>query len=105
MNIKTKTNGYKAEGIQEMIGIFEKAAAAIFPDCEISHFYYGDYLDMADIGLGDGNYAHFDIRATGVRLNGYCAKTNELARNYEKLTHNDELYNGCLFELAGRATA
>lgn len=105
MKITTKTNGYRAEGLQDMKAAFEKAAAVLFPDCEISHFYYGDHLDMADIGLGDGNYAHFDIRATGVRLNGYCAKTNELARNYEKLTHGDELYNGRLFELAGRVPA
>ena len=103
MKTTTKTNGYRAEGIQEMIATFEKAAAVIFPDCEISHFYYGDYLDMADIGLGEGNYAHFDIRATCVRLNGYSAKTNEMARSYEKLTHNDEMYNGRLFEIAGRA--
>lgn len=40
-NIKseTKSNGYKAEGIQSMIGKFEKAAAQLFPGCTVRHFY------------------------------------------------------------------
>lgn len=100
ITIETKTNGYKAESLQEMITRFEKVAADLFPGCTVSHFYYGDHLDMADLMVRPGDYAHFHIRASGVRLNGY-AGMDEDCRKYEKLTYNDELFDGKLIELAG----
>ena len=99
IKIETKTNGYKAEGIQSMIAKFEKVAANLFPGCTISHFYYGDHLDMADIGIGSGNYAHFNITAKRVSLNGYTGMPDDV-RKWESMTYNDELYNGKLIELA-----
>lgn len=99
IKIKTKTNGYTADGLQGIIAKFEKAAAILFPGCTIEHFYYGDRLDMADIMVRPGDYAHFNIYASSVRLNGYTG-TDEDCRKYEKLTYNDELYDGKLMELA-----
>ena len=99
IKIETKTNGYKAEGLQEMISKFEKVAAKLFPGCTVSHFYYGDYLDMADIGIGNCNYCHFNIRANRVSINGYTAMSEDV-RKFESMTYNDELYNGKLLELA-----
>lgn len=46
LTVETKSNGYKAEGIQNMIGKFETAAAQLFPGCTVRHFYYGDTLDI-----------------------------------------------------------
>ena len=104
MKTETKTNGYRAEGIQEMIATFEKAAESLFPDCEIRHFYYGDYLDMADIKLADGDYGCFNITARRVSFNSHSGK-DESIRKFESMTYNDELFNGHLFELAGRLPA
>lgn len=42
--IETKTNGYKAPGIQQMIGKFEKVASILFPGCLVRHFYYASAL-------------------------------------------------------------
>ena len=100
ITIKTKTNGYKAEGLQKMITRFEKVAADLFPGCTIRHFYYGDYTDMVDIVLGDGNYAHFNIYSKRVSLCGYSL-TSEQMQKCASMTHNDECYNGKLIELAG----
>ena len=100
IKIETKTNGYKAEGLQEMISRFEKVAADLFPGCTVSHFYYGDYLDMVDLGIGNGNYAHFNIAANRVSLNGYTGMDEDV-RKWESMTHNDECFNGKLIELAG----
>lgn len=100
ITIETKTNGYKAEGLQEMITRFEKVAADLFPGCTVSHFYYGDELDMADIGLRPGDYAHFNITAKRVSLCGYAGR-NEDVKKWETMTYNDELFNGKLIELAG----
>ena len=99
IKIETKTNGYKAEGLQSMITKFEKVAADLFPGCTVSHFYYGNHLDMADIGIGDGNYAHFNITAKRVSLNGYTGLSEDV-RKWESMTYNDELYDGKLMELA-----
>ena len=99
IKIETKTNGYKAEGLQDMIFKFEKVAAKLFPGCIVSHFYYGDHLDMADIGIGDGNYAHFNITAKRVSLNGYTGMSEDV-KKWESMTLNDELYDGKLLELA-----
>ena len=63
IKIETKTNGYKAEALQEMIAKFEKAAEILFPGCTVRHFYYGDYLDMADILLDEkagSDYSQYD---------------------------------------------
>ena len=100
ITIKTKTNGYKAEGLQEMIRRFEKVAADLFPGCTVEHFYYGDYLDMADIIIGNGNYCHFNITAKRVSMNGLTGMPEDV-RKWESMTYRDELYNGKLIELAG----
>lgn len=101
MSIKTetKTNGYEAAEVQSMIGKFEKAAARLFPGCTVRHFYYGDHLDMADVVLGAGHYAHFNLTAKRVSLGGYTCSSEELEK-FGSMTHNDELYPGKLFEIA-----
>lgn len=99
IKIETKTNGYKAEGLQDIISKFERVAANLFPGCTLSHFYYGDFLDMADIGIGEGNYAHFNITAKRVSLTGYAGMSKDV-RKWESMTYNDELYDGKLMELA-----
>lgn len=104
MTIKTQDNGYKAEAIQEMIAIFNTAAQAVFGDCEVEHFYYGDGLSMAAIRLPNGNYGHYNITANRVSLTGYTAS----CENYTKmttLTYRDECYRGYLREIAKEATA
>ena len=98
--IETKTNGYTAEPVQDMIQKFEKVAERLFPCCTVKHFYYGDALDMADIVLGPGKYAHFNISANRVSLNGYTCSREDLLK-FESMTHKDELYEGKLLELAG----
>lgn len=100
INVETKTNGYEAKGIQEMICRFEKVAADLFPGCTVSHFYYGDYLDMAAIRIGEGDHAYFNIYKSRVSLCGYAGKSEDV-RKWESMTHNDELYDGKLIELAG----
>lgn len=99
INIETKTNGYKAEGLQEMIAVFNKVAEKLFPGCNVSHFYYGDHLDMADLFIRPGDYGHFDIRANSVRMNGLACMNEDLPK-LESMTFNDELYDGKLKELA-----
>lgn len=101
IKIETKKNGYEAEGIQEMINIFEQVAESIFPDCTVRHFYYGDRLDMADLIIGDRQYAHFNITANRVSLNGYEVST-ENYRKIGSMTFNDECYNGKLMELLSK---
>ena len=99
IKIETKTNGYKAEGLQSMIVKFEKVAADLFPGCTVSHFYYGDHLDMVDVIVRPGDCCHFNLRANRVSINGY-AGTHEDVKKWEIMTHNDELYDGKLLELA-----
>lgn len=101
ITVKTKSNGYKAEGIQNMIGKFEKAAAQLFPGCTVRHFYYGDSLDMADVVLEPGRYAHFNVTAKRVSLCGYTCSSEDLEK-FGNMTHNDELYNGKLLEIAAK---
>ena len=81
------------------IAKFEKVAAILFPGCTVSHFYYGDHLDLADIGIGNGNYAHFNITAKRVSLNGYTGLSEDV-KKWESMTVNDELYDGKLIDLA-----
>ncbi|MBR3019994.1 MAG: hypothetical protein IKH57_23450 [Clostridia bacterium] len=99
MKIETKTNGYEAKTIQAMIKNFETAAARLFPECLIRHFYYGDYLDMADIILESGHYAHFNIAEKRVSLCGYSCSDEEL-KKFQRMTYKDECYKGRLLELA-----
>lgn len=99
IRIETKTNGYTAETIQGMIKTFENVAARLFPGCLVRHFYYGDRLDMADIVLGDGHYAQFNITAKRVSLCGYIL-TYEQRDLAGSMTHKDECYDGRLLELA-----
>lgn len=99
IKIESKTNGYTAEGLQETIAVFNKVAEKLFPGCTVSHFYYGDYLDMADLIIRPGVYGHFDIRANSVRLNGLTCTDEDLPK-LESMTLNDELYDGRLKELA-----
>ncbi len=102
ITVETKSNGYKAEAIQTMIRKFEKAAAFLFPGCTVRHFYYGDTLDMADVVLGPGRYAHFNITAKRVSLCGYECSSTELEQ-FGGMTHNDECYKGDLLDLVERA--
>lgn len=99
ITIETKKNGYTADGIQDMIGKFEKVAALLFPGCTVRHFYYGNTLDMADIILAPGHYANFNISAKRVSLCGYTCSNEEYAK-FVSMTHNDELFPGKLLELA-----
>lgn len=99
IKIETKTNGYRAETIQEMITKFEKAAAKLFPGCTVRHFYYGDYLDMADVILPNGDYGYFNVTAKRVSFNSHCGSYENI-RKMESMTYNDELFNGKLLELA-----
>lgn len=101
IKIETKTNGYKAEALQPIIAKFEKVAADIFPGCTISHFYYGDSIDMVDLIVRPGDYAHFHIYKNSVRLNGYCGTDDDVAK-FKSMTHGDELFDGKLMELADR---
>ena len=104
IKVETKTNGYKALGIQPMIEKFEKVASIFFPGCLVRHFYYGDHLDMADIVLNDSDdpdYAYFNITANRVSLNSHSCKPENM-RKFESMTYQDELYNGKLIELAAQ---
>ncbi|MEL7608125.1 MAG: hypothetical protein AAGU74_01305 [Bacillota bacterium] len=99
MNTETKTNGYEAERIQPMIAKFERAAQKLFPDCTIRHFYYGDCLDMVDVLLAPGRYAHFNVSANRVSLTGYTCSDEDL-KKFESMTYRDELYSGKLLDIA-----
>ena len=101
MIIKTiKTNGYKAEGIQEMIATFEKAVSNAIGDAVIEHFYYGDKLDMVDVFINSLHYyGSFNLTKNRVSLTGYTCN-DEYMKIFEALTYNDECYNGRLFEIA-----
>ena len=96
---ETKTNGYSAETIQAMIKVFETVASKLFPGCLVRHFYYGDHLDMADIVLESGFYAHFNVTAKRVSLSGYSCSSEDL-RKFQSMTYKDECYKGRLLELA-----
>lgn len=101
MTINTKTNGYKAEGLQELIAIFNKAAENLFGECTVDHFYYGDSLDMISITLPNRNYGQFNLTKKRVSFGGHTC-TNEEYVKFTQLTFNDDLYelNGRLLEAA-----
>ena len=102
ITVETTDNGYKAEAIQTMIHKFEKAAAFLFPGCTVRHFYYGETLDMADVVLGPGRYAHFNITAKRVSLCGYECNSADLEQ-FGGMTHNDECFEGNLLDLVAKA--
>ena len=99
--VEIKSNGYKAEGIQSMIERFNKAATQLFPGCTVHHFYYGNALDMADVVLESGWYAHFNVTAKRVSLGGYTCSDEDLEK-FGSMTHNDRLYNGKLLEIVAK---
>lgn len=100
MNITTKSNGYTiSEELETMKQRFECACSALFPEWEIEHFYYGDKIIMTTIRGNGCEYADFNITAKRVSFNGHTvSRTNY--KKCEAMTHNDECYNGRLFELA-----
>jgi hypothetical protein len=77
MKIETQDNGYKASSLLSMISTFNKTAKEFFPDCTVKHFFYGDTLDMADIILTTGIYAHFNISENRVSLTGYTCSPEQ----------------------------
>lgn len=101
MTRTVKTNGFKAEGIQEMIGIFEKALGTLFDNViEIEHFYYEETLDMCAVYLPDGYHGFFHITKNRVSFTGYRCQLDDLLK-FERLTHNDECYKNELMDIAG----
>lgn len=100
MNRKIKTNGYEAKELQNFIKLFDKAVVNQFgEDVTISHFYYGDNVDMVDVILSNGHYACYNIYKNGVHMSGYTFSKEE-APIFESLTYNDECYNGKLMEVS-----
>ena len=101
MTIELKTNGYKAEDLQTLISLFNKAAENLFGECSVKHFYYGDELDMITVVLPNRNYAYFNLSKKRVSFNGHTC-TNDEYNKFVQLTYNDNLYgmNGRLIETA-----
>ena len=99
ITVKTKTNGYKAEKLQKMISLFEKAAENLFPGCTVEHFYYGDHCDMVDLLISDSHhYASFNIYENRISLCGYTCSNEELVE-FESMTYRDECYSGKLLQI------
>ena len=101
-NVKITDNGYNAVELWPMMRTFETAVRVYFPTAEVRHFYYGDTLDMVDVVLSNGNYAHFNLSKNRVSLNGYTASHNELEA-FKNLTYNDECYDGKLPDIITEA--
>ena len=99
MEIELKTNGFTAKKIQPLKEVFEKAVEKLFPGCKLFHFYYGELIDMADIVIKPGVYAHFSITEKRISLNGYTCSDEELDK-FQSLTYKDSLYRSKLFEIA-----
>lgn len=103
MRINIIDNGYKAEGLQDMLATFNRAAEKLLGAENIKlieHFYYGDNLSMTDIVLQDRHYGQYGITAKGVHFNGHTC-TNEEYRLLRTLTHDDPCHPGKLLEIAG----
>ena len=102
MTVNTKANGYEATGLQKMIAVFDRAAQKLFPDCDVEHFYYGDTIDMVDVRLAPGKYAHFNLTSKRGSLNGYTC-SREALEKFKSMTYRDELYTSKsrLFAIAG----
>ena len=88
MIITTKANGYKAEGLQKTIEIFNAMAERIIGDCEVEHFYYGDKLDMITIILPNRNYGDFYLAEDQVSFSGHTCTFEEKAK-FESLTFDN----------------
>lgn len=98
MTSLTKTNGYKAEALQEMKATFDRAVEKLFPEATVNHFYYGEHLDMIDVKLPNKSYGSFNLSANRVSFNGHTCYDEEYTK-FTQLTHNDELFNGKLLEI------
>lgn len=100
MKITTKTNGYEiSKELETMVKRFECAVQKLFVDWEVEHFYYGNKLVMTTIRSCGCEYAEFNISANRVSFNGHTL-TMRHHKLCQSLTHNDECYDGKLFELA-----
>lgn len=102
IKISTKTNGYKAEKLQNMISRFNKAVKLLWKReaVTVEHFYYGDDVDMVTIHTEKG-YANFNITQKRVALNGLSAVNDVEFNLFKELTYRDECYTGNIFALAG----
>ena len=73
-----KTNGYTLnERFLSNIEEWERRLQEIFENelLIITHFYYGDELDMVDVVLKDGNYMRYNITEKSVGCSGHtCTK-------------------------------
>lgn len=102
ITITTKTNGYKAEKLQNMISRFDKAVKILWKrgTVTVEHFYYGDECDMVTIHTEKG-YAHFNITQKRVALNGFSASDDVEYNLFKEITYRDECYSGNLLSIAG----
>lgn len=98
ITIETQDNGYAPHAAARMIELFNRAAEKMFPGCTVRHFYYGDRLDMVDVVIGNGLYAHFNITENRVSLCGWTCSTKSLEK-FMKMTYRDNLYAGELLEI------
>jgi hypothetical protein len=87
--------------LKEMQERFDKAVKVLFGDelKNIDHFNYTERLDMLRVHLNNGDYGDFNLTPNRVSYTG-CTCTHEENAKFEMLTHNDEFYNGKLFEIA-----
>lgn len=99
MTMTVKDNGYKAEGLQNMINAFNNAVEKLFEKCELEHFYYGDYLDMVDLRTGTNSIGHFNITRNRVSFSGCTCETDLIYKNFTRLTYNDECFKGELLNI------
>ena len=94
MKLTVKTNGYKAEELQDLIEAFNEAGKDLFGDGgEIVHFYYGDFLDMITVTTPGGGYGHFNLSKNRISFNGHCCDIGEYDK-FTRMTYNDELFRG-----------
>ena len=102
ITIATKTNGYKAEKLQNMISRFNKAVKLLWKHetVTVEHFYYGDECDMITIHTENG-YAHFNLTQKRVALTGLSASNDVEYNLFKELTYRDGFYTGNLLAIAG----
>lgn len=102
ITVTTKTNGYKAEKLQNMIHRFDKAVKILWErgTVTVEHFYYGDDIDMVTIHTEKG-YAHFNITQKRVALNGLSASDDIEYNLFKELTYRDGCYTGNLLGITG----
>lgn len=83
----TKTNGHTLSAeFMANINEWESALQEVFEKevMIITHFYYGDTLDMADVILKDGHYMQYNINAKHVRCTGHTC-THEQKSKFDSL--------------------